>query len=277
MLRQVDIVSDLGGLLPLQIGTTNNGIILRGIEGLDPSKATISQSDYAHQDGGEFHSARRESKNIRIAVSLDSRFGGGTVANLRRVLYGVAMPKTQVTLRLETEGAEDVYIRGVVESIDTPIFTDKPAAIISIICPQPIFYETAVQSVFGAANNGIVTKYTINYAGTVETGFRLGMNMPASGNSSQGFVVHHWAPNGDYSTMEFASILHPNDEVVMITSVGNKSVMVTRGLSEFSILAGISPQSKWIQLYPGENELAVVATGASFTYELSYTNKYGGL
>lgn len=278
MLEQVEIVSENGSYLPLPLGDPSSGITVESIQGLEPVKATLSSSKYALKDGEYFHASRRGSRNILIGLGLDPRYGGGSVSALRRQLYSVLSPETKVDMTFSMAGEPPVVISGVVESLDTPMFTKTPMAMASIVCYDPDFVDPVEVLNTGEGYPFSIAWRPVEYDGSVPTGFRLELYMNALG-TGEGFVVYVRHPNGDVQTLEFRAPLQGEDIIHISTVPGDKYAKLIRDGSESSILYGVSPQAQWGYFMPGSNEFGVQVTGDTEQsyYEFYHNKRYGGL
>lgn len=278
MLEQVDIMGENGSYLPLPLGDPSSGITVESIQGLEPVKAILSSSKYALKDGEYFHASRRGSRNILIGLGLDPRYGGGSVSALRRQLYSVLSPETKVDMTFSMAGEQPVVISGVVESLDTPIFTKTPMAMASIVCHDPDFVDPVEVWNTGEGYPHAIAWRPVEYDGSVPTGFRLELGMNALG-TGEGFTVYVRHPNGDVQSLEFRAPLQGNDDIHISTVPGDKYAKLIRNGSESSILYGVSPQAQWGYFVPGSNEFGVQVTGDTQQsyYEFYYSKRYGGL
>ena len=279
MLEQVDIMSESGSYLPLPLGDTSSGIIVKSIQGLEPVTATLSSSNYALRDGEYFHASRRGSRNILIGLGLDPRYGGGSVRALRQNLYSTLSPEMKVDMTFSMAGEPPVVISGVVESLDTSMFTKTPVAVASIVCYEPDFMDPVEIMGSGEGYPGETISWRpVEYDGSAPTGFRLELILNADG-TGDGFVVYVSNPNGDVRSLEFRAALQGRDRVHISTVPGDKYAKRIRSGSESSILYGVSPQAQWGYFMPGSNEFAVKVTGDTQQsyYEFFYNKRYGGL
>jgi hypothetical protein len=166
-----------------------------------------------------------------------------------------------------------VDIQGRVESLETDLFVKEPEANVSIICFDPDFYDPTpvlIEEMYTSdADPRVVT-----YAGTVETGVIFTINV---NRAVDAFTIYHLPPNDQLQIMEFSAALVAGDVVEISTVQGSKYARLTREGTVSSILYAISPQSKWIELQPGVNELRVEAEGDAIPVSFEYLNKYGGL
>ncbi|HMT88024.1 MAG TPA: phage tail family protein [Dermatophilaceae bacterium] len=275
MLTKVEVRTDQGALLTLPLQDVSQGLIVESIEGLDPVKATIVSSSFAQLDGEQYQSARREKRNLIIKLALEPDYAVGSVQGLRNLLYQFFMTKQSVRLRFFSVGQPTVDIEGMVESFVAPKFTKEPTATISILCFDPDFFTPDVVQVPGnTVSTG--TETTHIYPGSVETGvlFKLWVNRDISE-----FTIYHRPADDSLRALDFQAPtpMIAGDLLTISTQPGNKYAMLKRAGVDTSILYGISPQSNWINLFPGPNKLRVYAEGAAVPYTIDYTTKFGGL
>lgn len=262
-----------GGTLGLPLEDSTLGYDIQDIQGLDPVKATLVSSSFAQQDGAQYQSARRESRNIRLILGLYPDYALDNVRSLRQRLYPFFMPKTAVNLRFFMDDGLTVDINGRVESFESAMFTEDPAVDVSILCFDPDFLEPDEVVVTGSSTSG-ESSLTVNYTGSVETGIEFKLNV---NRTMSEFTIYHQAPDGTVRTMDFQAPVINGDVVTINTVSGFKSATLTRGGADSSILFGISPQSNWMELDTGANGVRIYAEGASVPYTITYTRRYGGL
>jgi len=274
VLTAVEARSRQGDLLSLPLGDDSSGFRIAKIEGLDPVKATLVSSSFANEDGEQYQSSRRETRNIRFNIELDPDPETDTVRSLRKKLYRFFMPESEVRLTFVLEEGLDVDIVGRVESCETDHFSQEPAVDISIICFDPDFYDPTPIVVPGETTEG-ETPMVITYDGTTEVGIKFVLNVD---RALPEFTVYHVPPNDSVRTLEFDNApLEAGDVLTISTVRGSKGATLVRAGVTSSILYGVSPQSNWIELMPGDNNIRVYAEGAAVPRELEYINKYGGL
>jgi hypothetical protein len=278
MLTKVEVRTRQGDLLSLPLELEDSyGYPVLDISGLDPVKATLVSSSFAQLDGEQYHSSRRQTRNIKLQLGLDPDPETETVRALRKKLYNFFMPKSEVTLRFYDNEDGDILetnIVGRVESCEAALFTAEPAVDISVMCFDPDFFEITPETTSGSTTSG-ETPMTIEYVGTVETGIELTLNV---NRSLAGFTVYHVPPNDGIRTLDFANVPLVAGDVLKISTVtGAKGATLTRAGVTSSVLYGISPQSNWLELMPGTNTIRVYATGADIPLAIEYINKYGGL
>lgn len=276
MLQLVEVRTRQGDLLSLPLEDDSSGFRVAEIEGLDPVKATLVSSNFANMDGEEYQSSRREPRNIKLQIELDpDPETGDTVYGLRKQIYKFFMPKSEVSFRFFMSDGLEVDIVGRVETCESALFTQEPAVDISTMCFKPDFYELTPELVPGNTVSDD-TDMVIDYAGSIETGIQLTLNVNRSVDS---FSVYHTPPDGDLRTLDFDNVPLVADDVLTInTNRGpTKGATLVHLGTTSSVLRGVSPQSAWLELQPGPNAFRVYAEGAAVPYTVQYTNKYGGL
>lgn len=274
MLWKVEARNDAGDILTLPLEDITGGFGIKDIQGLDPVKATIVSSSFAQQDGAQFHSSQRELRNIVIQLGLYPNYVTTSAKGLRERLYAFFMPKTTVNLRFfDDNGGPTVDIDGYTETCESPQFTDKPKASISILCMNPDFMDLS-DDVISDDTTSDTTETLLTYDGSVDAGIVFVLNVDRTLTE---FTIYHRPPDGTLRTLDFAASLILGDVVTITTSKGNKTATLTRGGVTSSLLYAISPQSDWITLKNGDNNIRIYAVGDPIPYTITYTNRYGGL
>jgi hypothetical protein len=287
LLNAVKVTNAQGSVLDLQLDDPSGGFVVKNIEGLGPVKATLVSTSFANLDGGQYHSARREPRNIVLTLGLAPDYAVESVQDLRDRLYAYFMPKSVATMDFNlfdqftqniSKQIKDLSIECRVESCTPSIFTKDPAMDISVMCYDPDFVDPTLVSLAGSTVTDL-TETIVSYDGTVDTGviFRLDVDRDLTD-----FTIYHRPPDGSLVTIDFSYPLLAGD-VVEISSVrGSKYATLTRAGVESSVLYAISPQSGWLTLQSGENRIRVYATDTAtpyrpIPYTIEYTSKYGGL
>lgn len=275
MFDKLEVRTDQGALLTLSLQDVEEGYIISDIEGLDPVKATLVSSGFAKLDGEQFQSARREKRNIIISLDLEPDYSVGSVQALRNKLYQFFMPKSRVQLRFFSTVFPTVDIVGYIETMETPKFTKEPTATIGILCFDPDFYDPTPVEIVGSTTSSEV-ETTTDYPGTVETGITFELYVD---RDIAEFTIFHSPADDSLRQLDFvtAAPLVAGDVLRITTSSGNKAAILIRGGIATSMLYAVSPQSYWINLFPGPNKLRVYAEGVPIAYSIEYTTKYGGL
>lgn len=275
MLFKIDVTNSSGATYTFQLNDASSGFELREVQGLDPVKATIVTTSFAQLDGTQYQSSKRESRNILIRLGLEPDFVTTTVKDLRKTLYSWFMPKTMVTMTLYDDDEEEptVTISGRVESNEAPLFQQEPEANISVICFDSDFKDLGSVEITG---NSVAdtTETLVAYTGTVEAG--IVFTFSPDRDISE-FTIYHRTPDGSTKQSNFAVELHAGDLVTLTTTPGNKAVTLTRSGTVTSILYGMPAPRYWVELSPGDNYIRIFAEGDGIPFDITYTNRYGGL
>jgi hypothetical protein len=279
LFTKVEVRTPKGDLLTLRLGDVTGGLNLKDVAGLDPVKAILASSAFGDQDGEVYQSARRGSRNITMKIGLDPDPSLGTVLALRRQVYAFFRPKSPVNLKFFVDDTDDTIedgyvINGYVEDCASPMFSQTPELNISIICFNPDFTDPVPVTVSGLSSTASAATY-IPYVGTVDTGFVFTLNVNAAMSE---FALYYVDGLLNTWTMDFAASLLAGDVITISTVPGNKYADLLRAGVTSSILYGVSPQSVWPLLAPGDNWLRVSATPTpASTASISYIKRYGEL
>lgn len=275
MLNKIEIQRKDGGVLTLPIYDSTD-FTIKEIQGLDPVRANIVTSNFAHIDGTQFQSSRREMRNLIFTLLIDSMNPFKSVQELRKELYSFLMPKTDITLRFFRSNTDILTISGQVESFDSPIFVKEPQANISILCFDPDFKDIN-NSLFSGTTVTTAIDSDIIYTGEVDSGFIFTLYPNATTTT---FTLQNTLLDGSVKKLIFESLSDPilAGEVITISTIpGDKYVRLTKDGNTSSILWGLDPASEWVSLYPGTNKIRVSSNTSGMSYTISYYTRFGGL
>lgn len=279
MLERVEVRTPQGTLLVLPLEDVSSGLFIEEIDGLDPVKATLVSSSFANVDGEQNHSSRREARDVKLLVGLETDYITNTVRSLRNRLYSFFMPKSSVYLRFIHDDGFTADIVGTVETFETPIFTKEPQAAISVHCFNPDFVVPAptVENLTTVETDLDVEEgwFNVNYDGTVGTGVVVELTL---NRVEQALTIYNQQPGGVLQQLDFSAPLAIGDVVRISTVSGSKGATLTRAGTLTSVLYGVSPQAAWITLEEGINKFRIYSTGTpAIPYTLEYLTRYGGL
>jgi hypothetical protein len=274
MLYKIEARNNRGELLTLELEDTSDGLALADVDGLDPVEATIISSSYAQQDGTQFHSAKREDRQIVIKLALVPDYVSSTPESLRfDKIYRFFMPKNEVFLKFFLSGGLEVDIAGRVKSCAAPPFSKEPETNITIICFDSDFVDLT-PVVFEADSTSGSDVETINYEGNVETGVVFVLNVDRTVTE---ITIYHNPPDGSLRTTDIAVSMVNGDTLEISSVPGAKGAYLTRTGTKSSVLYGVSAQSAWLELSQGNNAIRVYAEGDPIPYSMTYVTRYGGL
>lgn len=273
MITEVQATSNQGTLLSLPLGEVSGGIFIKEIEGLDPVKATIVSTGFPLQTGEQYQASKRESRDIILHLGLEADWILEEPRDVRNRVYQFFMPRTWVDLSFIDSNGITFAITGMIESCQTPLFSKDTNVDVVVRCFYSDFVDPEV--VFDSAltvSNSLMTD--IDYVGTVETGFTFQL---FPDRSVSAFTLYNEMPNGRLRQLDFSYPLVVGDSVTIKTVPGEKEITLSRAGVQSSILYAMSPQSVWLDFWPGANKFRAYATGAGIPFILTYYNRYGGL
>jgi hypothetical protein len=288
LLDRVNIYNDFGYFLSLRLENPDNGVIIREIDGLGPSKASLVSSPYANMDGEHYHSGKREPRNIIFRLALDPLYSSGaykvdTVQEVRSLIYKVLMPKTESRFEFYTvDGQRNIV--GVVESVEPVIFAKEPTVDVSVMCFEPDFVShtdyiismdtdvTSEQIVnVGSTDSGFIFKLFVDRNIGLNDQIRVRNKHESDVNSVNQKTLN---VNGSGS---LGISFQAGDVLEISTIPGDKYVRRIRSGDEVSGLYAMASASEWPIIHPGNNRLTVTVPGASIPFEIRYRPRYGGL
>lgn len=274
------------------------GLAVASIDGLGPGQATVNVADISSTDGGLFNSARKGTRNITITlIFVDHE--KLSIEDLRRKCYTYFPLKKPVKLKFTTSNGrsnKDYYIDGYVEANEPSIFTSREGATISILCPQPYFYESTEQEQrFSISSNpdfafsfskvptnntellmGNVVPYVVSnvyYEGDADAGIELEMVFKAdvehSSENPKTIRVDNSLTNTSnvFSLEKIKNIVSElvegytgivnGDKLILSTAVGEKSLTYYHDNQAYNVLGAVEPSGKWVYLTTGENHLVI--------------------
>lgn len=240
--------------------TNNKNYTVYQIDGLQPPDATINMSKVANADGALFNSSSTNERNVVLYMTIED-----DCEENRINLYKYAKTKKYIKFSYKNS-RRDVYVEGIVESIQIAIFDMKQTAQISILCPLPYFkaanddittfaavipkfvfpfaYEAAGEP-FSTLEIGI-TKSIIN-GGDIENGIII--NIKANGTVLNPQIYN--ISKNEYFKLEIE--MNEGDEIIINTNKMSKSVNLIHNGVKSNIINDMVIGSAWFQLLPGDN------------------------
>lgn len=310
MIKSITAINYLGEPLTLELAAPEkSGLWVKSVDGVGSGKSTINVTNMASNDGGVFNSARAETRNINIVLGMyDIKIGDSdwSIEKSRLETYKYFPKKRWVRLIFETD-TRSLYIDGYVESNEPDIFEKRETTDISIICPDPNFYEDGGGHVdilaevednfeFPYSNESLsenltefgiisidVSTTVIDYKGNIETGclFRIKCRGHIEGLSLYNAVTGESMIIDD---SKLDSTLLPgglsNGDIVEICTIrGSKSASIIREGTRYNILNALGMNPNWFQIYPGDNVFAFTTTSGSGNVEIEilYEEAYEGI
>jgi hypothetical protein len=277
----MEVDSQLPGapVLPLGDGFMPNDdpIQIRNIEGIGPVKSEIASTPFATGRGDLFQGSSTGKRNIVLTLGLNPNWEVQTMMELRQLLYRYFMPENWGTFRFISDELPTVQIIGVVESVEPNIFSEDPEMQVSIICPKPDFIDVDTTLIRGLSSS--VDTTSINYIGTVPTGFELRLALSTTVPSYSGEVIVSNVVGPFSQTFKALGVLvNPGVYFKMNTVRSSRHMFsVFSDGSVANILEKMETDSVWPELNSGENIFSVVTAAPGLHWTLGYFNRFGGL
>ena len=240
--------------------TDKTGFAIDNIDGLGPVEADINTTEMV-VDGDLFNSARVGKRNIVLELIFYSESGSG-IESTRQYSYQLFPIKKQVYIEVEADN-RTVWTYGYVEKNEPLIFSDMCKTQVSLICPDPKWYDS----------NGDVTtpiipnaNTTIEYEGEVETGGYLTITIGSSVEAPvhagvPAFTITCANPDGEAQLIDVFTPIggFVEGDVITLTSVlGNKGCIWTDTAdADHNALNLISQNPDWITFKTGLNTIRI--------------------
>ena len=140
MIQAFQIENYLGDVLYLDIRKPEDtGFLVTSVTGLNYPSNEISSQTYSGFDGSHPGYQRIDNRNIVMGIMFyEDNINLDDVETLRWKLMRYFLPKKELKFTAINEHGE-FWINGIVETCEINIFSQREAAQISIICPDPYF------------------------------------------------------------------------------------------------------------------------------------------
>lgn len=258
------------------------------VEGLNPPPANIGMTKIASAHGSRKNTASIPSRNLTITLKINS-----PVAENRIDMYKYFKTGEDVTIYFKNE-VRNVFIEGIVESVEGSLFTNNETFQISILCPQPFFkdvdyfiseiakitalFEFPFEIEEGGKEFSTYDQYRVSEifnTGDTDTGILIRLEAegtvidPIIWNSStrEFFGVSIWMEAGD--VLEISTMF--SNKYIHYTQAGNTAIV--------NRLSDKIEGSTWLQLHPGQNSFTYTTEEGDDNVKLTFTGNslYGGV
>lgn len=300
MIKSLTVTNYIGESIYIELGNPDpTGLIVANIDGLGPAEASINTTELATGDGGVFSSSRLGTRNIVISFIFQE---SPTIEEVRQKTYKYFPIKRKVTVRVETD-TRTVETDGYVESNSPVIFSEQEYTQISIVCPNPYFYDVGdsymafmgatplfefpFENPVGSAEiefSEIVydKRAILTYSGDIETGVVMTIHAM---DTVSGITLYN------VNTRESMKIdterirkltgtaFGSADDIVISTIPGDKYCKLLRNGQYTNIISALNKDADWFTLVHGDNVFAFTADvgETKMTITFSYRNAYGGV
>lgn len=284
MIKSITVKNHLGDSIKLELAKPElSGFVITNIDGLGPGKANVNTTEISTTDGGLYNSSRLPVRNIVISIRY---LWKNTIEEARHLSYKYFPLKKRVTLTFETD-LRTADVEGYVESNDPVIFSKEESTDISIVCPDPYFYSSRINTTlfsgieplfeFPFSNESVITpllemgaiqnykEKVVVYDGDAETGVIITINAKDVASNIAIYNI------GTRETMRINIEVIAGDTITINTNTRYKSITLLREGVTTNILNSMTRDSDWFKLTKGDNIFTYTAeTGANnlnFTIE----------
>lgn len=303
MIYSIDVTNFKGETLNIDLYKPyESGFLISDITGITPIGANINITNYGVLDGGVFNSARVDPRPINIIGYL---LNSPTVESSRHKLYHYFPLKKPVSIKFYTETRVSV-INGYVESVDAGIFSDQEQANVSVLCPDPYFYEDEVRTKrllralpefeFPFSNESLTENLLclgdiyddpisiINYEGDGEIGCTI--HLRATGDNPVVNPTIFDVYGNQKLTVNTSKIkaitgydFKNGDEIIISSVAGHKYMSYMHGGVYQDIMNAFPLRMTWFTLKTGANMFGIKAQQnfENLTMEIEYVPTYEGV
>lgn len=276
------------------------GLMVYEVTGIGAGQADINMSEMATTDGSRFNSARLPSRNITLGIKLMSN---PTVEDTRRKTYKYFPLKKPISLIFETNGGNR-RIDGYTESNDPVIFSSEEYTQISIMCPDPYFYDQNYTDMVLSGYHDLFTfpfsnesltenkivfddvkfdkRVSFVYEGEADTGVIIKIHANANATNVK-MINTETHEEMLINTSKFPSVIGSSiqsaDDIEISTYQGRRNAFLIRNGIRYNIINSLGRHTDWFSLIAGVNTFEYTAdTGEnSLDVVFSYRNVYEGV
>lgn len=306
MFKSVTVTNYRGDSLELPLAWPNDaGLLISSIDGISPGNVQVNSQDYAMLDGGVYNSSRMQTRNITIEFyyGFDPH-----IETTRHRAYRYFPIKSKVDLNFVTD-ERNLVISGYVESNDTQIFSEREKGQVSIVCPDPYFYEhSSTEYLFGQAKPEF--EFPFSNESLIKPLICFGDYGPASiyeidyqGDIDVGIIVKvHFLKTSSIDRLTFYDLAHDKKLVIDFNEIksktpvkgfaqysdlifssirGKKDIYYSRFMKRTSVIGAFDINNfPWMYLTPGLNQFGFEVDEQymdDISLSIEYRGAYGGV
>lgn len=268
---------------------------------MGPPKANVNYNELANVDGGIFTSARAQVRNLVITLSM---MFDPMIEDTRLLTYKYFPIKKPISVEIITDYHHAICY-GYVEDNKPTIFTDHEQTQISIICPDPFFYEmeqtvyvfngvdplfefpfwndSLTENLIEFGNIREDNRATIDYKGDVDTGVLINCHVMSGSVENLTIWNTETREHMRIDTNKIKRItdiqFSQGDDIIINTKTGEKSVQILHEGKYYNIISCIEKDADWFQLTNGLNTFTFIADHGTngMMMTITYRNAYGGV
>ena len=294
MISEISSTTESGERLTINLRDPySSGIAVKEITGLGPVKADISMDRYALIDGAFLKGIRVGTRNVVLTLIP----WGEDIQQLRRKLYQYFGVSETISLEVITDwvSAKSDFI---VESVEPNIFSERQEIQVSLIGLDPYWKASSsqIQKVVGFNDTVPLFEFPFYSEGnhklvfgdmTNSTGkdIRYLGDAPAGATITFDFFGTVWnliisnTTHDETMSISKAGQFYAGEQLVVDTRQGKKTIVHNAGGNSSFITGVLAPGSKWIQMHPGVNTIALQYAGGNedMSVSIAYESLYRGI
>ena len=277
MIKSITIKRSTGESLEIELADPEkSGFAISSIDGLGPTTVNLTTEKVAGLDGTLFSNALLSERQITMKVI--PLFSYGNSVEERRLKCYKAFPlKRPFTLLVKTD-TRYAYTTAYVKSIDPDIFSKEEVMNITLVCPDPYFYEYNATGGTLVTFNGIDDEFEFEFEndsleedmiefGDIQT--NPVRNIIYDGGIDVGITIHLHALGTatnfsfynsltkesmtlDTSKLPGGSLI-AGDDIIISTLRGNKTVTLIRDGEKSNVINALGKKPSWFKLTEGDN------------------------
>lgn len=265
------------------------GYRIKEIRGLSPADADIATTEYALSNGSMITNRRIPKRNIVIDFYLST----SQAEEVKLGLYEKLHTAEQLRFDYETKNIS-AYANGVLETFDAKTWQGMPSFQLSLICPDPYFYDT--EETVGAYSqttdgfqfplpeglavpeNGIAFS-TVTTGRTItlqNKGADTGLTVQAEFSGTASFFQIRKVETDELLTIGFN--FRAGDVLTIVSTDSEKTVTVRRTSETINAINGFVSGSEWLTMTRGQNSFELQSDGlGSVNATIGFRKRYSGV
>ena len=259
-------------------------LVLVNLDGFSNAEYTVNTSRSSGQDGETYNGETANKRNPVITAEILSDFQAQ-----RDGLFAFFQPRSSGTV-YKYEGTAVRKATYYVEKIDIAESGPTRPVTISLICPDPLFYDLSEDITQLAAWKGCIKwplRFTNPFTVTKKVNSLIG-NVLNKSNVTQGLTIKFSATGtvtnpslydiNRQVTMQINVTIHSGDMIIVTTGQNNKRVQLVSGGVTTNISNLMNYPPVWLQAYPGDNLFRYNAASGidNLSVSILHTQAYWG-
>lgn len=284
MIKSITIINASGDALELELmRPEKSGFIVKSVDGLGPTSATINMTDVATINGSLYNSSRLGRRDIVMTLAFYEGMINGrymTIEDIRHESYKYMPPQENVQIIIETS-KRILKTNGFVQANDPDIFSQNEGCSVTINCEDALLYaEHDQQTLFSTIEPAfefpfpnesltepslemgkLIHKQDVNiyYDGDYDIG--MIMTIHAVGNVNSIKIVNEKTNESmriDNEKLKqlTTSGIQDGDTIIIDTRDRYQRITLLREGIEINILNCLDRGTDWIALRRGDNHIS---------------------